>query len=420
MMPILKLAARSAWARRLTLGVTLVSIALSTAMLLAVERIRLDARQSFTQSVSGVDLIVGARTGSVQLMLYSVFHVGQATNNIEWTSFETLASHPAVAWAIPLSLGDSHRGFAVLGTSPEYFSRFRYSDDLRLQFRAGQPFAKVFDAVIGSELAQQLHYKLGDSITLSHGLGGQGMSEHSDKPFRIVGILAPTGTPVDRTAHIRLEAMTALHLDWVAGAPVPGLSIPQSLVQKFDLRPKEITSAMIGLKRRTDVFRMQRFVNEFRGEPLLAVMPGVALDELWQTIGMIERALFAVSALVTVVGLAGLISTLLAGLNERRRELAILRALGAGPRDVFLMLAVEGVLVTTAGALLGVAILFAASQLGAGWLLEHLGVVLASRGLSPSELGLLAAILLAGLLASLVPGWRAWRMSLADGLTPRL
>src|ERR1035437_9579460 len=116
MIPMLKLAARSAWARRLTLGVTLVSIALSTAMLLSVERIRLDARQSFTQSVTGVDLIVGARTGGVQLMLYSVFHVGQATNNIDWKSFETLASHPAVAWAIPLSLGDSHRGFAVLGT----------------------------------------------------------------------------------------------------------------------------------------------------------------------------------------------------------------------------------------------------------------------------------------------------------------
>ncbi len=220
--------------------------------------------------------------------------------------------------------------------------------------------------------------------------------------------------------HISLEAMTALHLDWIAGAPVPGLSIPQNLVQKFDLRPKEITSAMIGLKRRADVFRMQRFVNEFRGEPLLAVMPGVALDELWQTIGMVERALFAVSALVTVVGLAGLISTLLAGLNERRRELAILRALGAGPRDVFLMLAVEGVLVTAVGALIGIALLFAAARLGAGWLLEHFGVVLSSRVLSPTELILISVVLLLGLLSSLVPGWRAWRMSLADGLTPRV
>ena len=422
MTPILRLAARSAWARRLTLGVALFSIALSTAMLLSVERIRLDARQSFTQSVSGVDLVVGARTGGVQLMLYSVFHVGQASNNIEWKSFEALAKHPAVAWAIPLSLGDSYRGFAVLGTSPDYFSRFRYGDDQGLQFRAGQPFSAVFDAVVGSEVARQLDHHLGDSITLSHGLGepnSPGLRAHGDKPFRIVGVLAPTGTPVDRTVHISLEAMTALHLDWVAGAPIPGLSIAPDAVRKFDLQPHEITAAMIGLKRRIDVFRMQRFVNDYRDEPLLAVMPGVALDELWQTVGMVERALLAVSVLVTVVGLAGLISTLLAGLNERRRELAILRALGAGPRDIFLMLAAEGTLVATTGALIGVIMLFAATRLGTGWLLEHLGVVLSTRLLSPTEYLLLAAIVLAGLLASLVPGWRAWRMSLADGLTPR-
>ena len=420
MTPILKLAARSAWARRLTLGVTLFSIAISTAMLLSVERIRLDARRSFTQSVTGVDLVVGARTGGVQLMLYSVFHVGQATNNIDWKSFEALARHPAVAWAIPLSLGDSHRGFSVLGTTTEYFARFHYGDALALQFRSGQAFANVFETVIGSEVAKKLNYLVGDSITLSHGMGTHGLTEHTDKPFHVVGILAPTGTPVDRTVHISLEAMTALHLDWVAGAPVPGLNIPASFVQKFDLSPKEITSAMIGLKSRADVFRMQRFVNEFKGEPLLAVMPGVALDELWQTIGMIERALLAVTVLVIIVGLAGLISTMLASLNERCRELAILRALGAGPCDIFLMLSVEGLLVTTAGALLGVGILFVETQLGAGWLLEHLGVVISSRLLSSAELGLLALVLLTGLLASLVPGWRAWRMSLADGLTPRV
>lgn len=420
MTPVLKLAARSAWARRLTLGVTLVSIALSTAMLLSVERIRSDARQSFTQSVSGVDLIAGARTGGVQLLLYSVFHVGQASNNIDWKSFAALASHPAVAWAIPLSLGDSHRGFAVLGTSAEYFSRFHYGDGLALQFRDGQPFAGVFEAVVGSEVAAKLDYHVGDLITLSHGMGRRGLAEHADKPFHIVGILAPTGTPVDRTVHISLEAMTALHLDWVAGAPVPGLSIPPDFVRKFDLRPKEITAAMIGLRSRADVFRMQRFVDEFPGEPLLAVMPGVALDELWQTIGMVERALFAVSALVIVVGLAGLISTMLASLNERRRELAILRALGAGPGDVFLMLAVEGLLVTAAGVLLGIAVLFAETHLAAGWLLERLDVLISARLLSAGELELVAAVLATGLLASLVPGWRAWRMSLADGLTPRV
>ncbi len=425
MKAMLLLAGKSAWARRLTLGITLGAIALASALLLAVERVRHDARESFSQSVSGVDLVVGARSGGVQLMLYAVFHAGTASNNFSWDSYRAVADHPAVDWAVPLSLGDSHRGFAVLGTTPDYFSRFHHGDRQPLRFVTGKPFVTVFEAVLGSEVAAQLGYRLDDAITLSHGFGTASSnqagltSEHGDKPFRIVGVLAPTGTPVDRSVHVSLESITALHLDWAGGAPLPGVSIPPAFVAKFDLKPKEITAALVGLKQRGDVFRMQRFVNDFRAEPLLAVMPGVALDELWQTIGMVERVLQALSALVVAVGLAGLVATMLASLDQRRRELAILRALGAGPRDIFLMLTAEGLLVTTVGALLGVLLLAVASQLGAPLLQEQFGVTLSSRVYADNEFALLGAIIITGLLASLVPGWRAWRMSLADGLTPR-
>lgn len=421
MKAILTLAVRSAWARRLTLGVTLISIALSTALLLAVERVRVDARESFSQSVSGLDLVVGARTGAVQLMLYAVFHSGAASNNIDWKSYETLASHPAVDWAVPLSLGDSHRGYPVLGTTADYFTHFRYSDKQALKFSGGAPWNKVFEAVIGSDVADKLGYPLGHVIKLNHGMGSSvsGRIEHGDKPVKVVGILARTGTPVDRTVHVNLETITALHLDWVAGAPVPGVTIPAQFVAKFDLRPREITAAMIGLKQRSDVFRMQRFINEFRGEPLLAVMPGVALDELWQTLGMVEKSLLAISTLVVTIGLAGLIAVMLASLNERRRELAILRALGAGPRDMFLMLTAEGLLVTIVGALIGVLLLAVATPILAPLAQSQFGIILKTRLLSATELDLLGAVVLAGFFASLVPGWRAWRLSLADGLTPR-
>ena len=416
---VLRLAALSAWSRRLTLGLTLVAIALATTLLLAVERVRVDARHSFTQSVSGVDLVVGARTGGVQLMLYAVFHAGSASNNIQWKSYQAVSTHPAVEWSVPLSLGDSHRGYPVLGTLASYFQHFRYGEGEALRFTAGTSFADVFEAVLGSEVARGLGYRIGDSITLSHGLSELG-PEHGDKPFRIVGILAPTGTPVDRTLHVDLKAITALHLDWVGGAPLSGLKIAPEHVAKFDLQPQEITAALVGLKQRSDVFRMQRFVNDFRAEPLLGVLPGVALDELWQTVGMIERTLLAVSALVVLVGLAGLAATLLAGLNERRHELAILRALGAGPGQIFLMLITEGVLITALGAIVGFILLTLVSQLAAPWLLEHFGVALAKRWPSREELALIGAVVATGLLASLAPGWRAWRMSLADGLTPRL
>ena len=417
MRAVLLLALKSAWARRLTLGIALVAIALASALLLAVERVRSDARASFTQSVSGVDLVVGARSGAVQLMLYAVFHSGSATNNMRWESFEALATHPAVDWAVPLSLGDGHRGFPVLGTSAAYFERLRYGDRQALAFSAGKPFAEVFEAVLGSEVAAQLGYRPGDHITLSHGMAELG-PEHADKPFTVVGILAPTGTPVDRTVHVNLAAITAIHLDWAGGAPLPGLAIPAEQVHKFDLQPQEITAMLIGLKSRRDVFRLQRHINGYRGEPLLAVMPGVALDELWQTLATVEQTLLALSALVVAVGLAGLTATLLAGLNERRRELAILRALGAGPREIFMMLTVEGLLVTALGVLLG-AVLLAAGIVALGPLLREYGVHLSLRPPTANEWGLVASILTTGLLASLVPGWRAWRISLADGLTPR-
>lgn len=418
MKAILLLAFKSAWARRLTLGITLVAIALASALLLAVERVRVDARASFTQAISGVDLVVGPRTGAVQLMLYAVFHSGAATHNMKYESYEALATHPAVDWAVPLSLGDSHHGFPVLGTSVDYFARLRYGDRQALAFDAGKPFGEVFEAVLGSETAATLGYKIGDSITLTHGMAEMG-PEHADKPFTVVGILAPTGTPTDRSIHVSLDAITAIHLDWAGGAPMPGFAVPAEYVKKFDLKPTEITAMLIGLKSRSDVFRLQRHINGYRGEPLMAVLPGVALDELWQTLTVVERTLLALSALVVAVGLAGLMATMLAGLNERRRELAILRALGAGPGEIFLMLTIEGLLVTVLGVILGAGLLYAGILALAPVAQAQFGVHLAPRLFSTNEIALLLSIIGTGLVASLVPGWRAWRMSLADGLTPR-
>jgi len=417
---LLMLAARSAWNRRLTLGLTLVAITLSVALLLGVERIRHDARETFSQSVSGTDLVVGARSGAVQLMLYAVFRIGEPTNGIKWQSYRELAALPAVAWAIPLSLGDSHRGFPVLGTSVDYFTHFRYGESRSLAFAQGRSFDGLFEAVLGADVASDLGYRLEERIVLNHGMGDVSLAEHSDKPFVVTGILERTGTPVDRSVHISLEAMEAIHLDWQGGAPIPGLTIPPEFVGKFDLTPKSITAALIGLKNRAAVFGVQRHVNQYPGEPLLAVLPGVALDQLWQTLGMVERAMQAVSALVVAVGLAGLVAVMLSGLNERRRELAVLRAVGARPAEVFALLTVEAFCITLIGALGGVVLLVLLSWLLGPMAQAEFGVVMRPRLLSLSELQVLAAVMCAGLAASIVPGYRAYRYSLADGLTPRL
>ena len=417
------LAGRSAWNRRGTLALVLLSIALATLLLLTFERVRTDVRENFSNAVSGTDLIVGARTGPVQLMLYAVFRVGGATNNIRMSSVAAIAQHRAVAWVVPLSLGDSHRGFTVLGTTKDYFTRFRYGEREPLVLAQGQPFSGtlegLYGAVLGAEVAQRLQYRLGDHLVLSHGSGAIAGSEHADKPFTVVGILARTGTPVDRTVHISLQAMEAIHLDWLGGAPLPGMAIPADQARKFDLEPKQVTAALVGLKGRAAVFAVQRHVAEFEGEPLMAVLPGVALDELWDVVGIGEKALLGMSAMVALVSLAGLVATVLAGLNERRRELAVLRSVGAGPRDVLALLAVEGTLVTLGGVLLGTAATMGLIAGAGPWVQAHYGVALRLAAPTPSQWLLLAGVLAAGVLASLVPGLRAYRLSLADGLSPR-
>ena len=417
------MALRSAWNRRSTLSLVVMSVALSTFLLLTVERIRTDVRQNFSQSVSGTDLIVGARTGSMQLMLYAVFRVGGATNNVRMDSLQEIAKHRAVAWLVPLSLGDSHRGFPVLATTKDYFTHFLYGDRQSLVLAQGRPFDGTLDglyeAVIGAEVADALGYRLGQHVTLSHGSGAIPGAEHADKPFTVVGVLARTGTPVDRTLHISLEAMEALHLDWVAGVPMPGMKVAPEQARKFDLAPKQVTAALVGLKSRAAVFAVQRTVADYAREPLMAVLPGVALDELWDVVGVGERALLAMSAMVAFVSLAGLIAVVLAGLNERRRELAVLRAVGAAPRHVLLMLAAEGGIVTLLGALFGTVATGLVIAAAGPWAQARFGIALTMSAPTPEQWGLLSAVVAAGLLASLVPGWRAYRLSLADGLSPR-
>ena len=417
---LLHIALRSAWNRRLTLGLTLVAIALSVAMLLGVERLRYEAHRGFSLSISGTDLVVGARTSPVQLILYAVFRIGEATSNIAWKSFQDIAENPLVAWAVPISLGDSHHGFPVMGTTPAYFEHFQYSDSRRLSFVKGQPFRDVFDVVLGMEVASQLGYAIGDRIILSHGMGEIGLLAHDDKPFIVSGILAPTGTPVDRTLHISLEGITAIHLNWVGGVPMHGFTIPGEHVRKFDLTPKDVTAALVGMKSRAAVFKVQRQINEYKAEPLLAVMPGVALEQLWQVVGVAEKTLLAVTSMVVFVGLSGLAAVLLASLNERRREMAVLRAIGARRRDIFLLMVSESLLVTLGGVVLGIVLLSAASLALAPWVQANYGISLQPALVSVAELKLLVGVLVVGLLAGLLPGYRAYKMSLMDGLMSRI
>jgi len=421
-MYLLRLALASLGNRRFTAWLTVFAIALSVCLLLAVERVRTEARASFANTISGTDLIVGARSGSVNLLLYSVFRIGNATNNIRWDSFEHFADHRQVKWAIPISLGDSHRGYRVMGTSPAYFEHYRYARSQPLQLSSGRAFVDdPFEVVLGAEVAQALNYQLGQELVLAHGVATISLVKHDDKPFKVVGILKRTGTPVDRTLHISLAGMEALHVDWQNGMPARGAAkVSAEQARAMDLQPKQITAVLLGLNSKIATFSLQREINEFRGEPLLAILPGVALQELWSLMGTAEKALFVVSLFVVLTGLIGMLTAILTSLNERRREMAILRSVGARPWHIASLLIVEAFALALAGVLLGLLLLYLGIAAAQGYVQANYGLYLPLNLPTRYEWTLLGAILSAALLMGCVPAWRAYRQSLADGLSIRL
>lgn len=417
---LMKLARLSLWNRRGTVLMTWLSLTISIALLLGIDHLRTEAKNSFTSTVSGTDLIVGARAGQLNLLLYSVFRIGNATANISWPSYQRIIKHPQIAWSIPISLGDSHRGYRVMGTSGEYFQYYRYANSQPLVLKEGTAFSGVFETVLGADVAQKLGYTLGQQIELSHGVGAVSFSQHKDKPFTVVGILARTGTPVDQTVHVSLEAIEAIHLDWQQGAPMPGrqLNAEQALAQ--DLTPKSITAFMVGLKSRMATFTLQRQINEYKNEPLTAILPGVALAELWQMLGMVENLLLVISLLVLMAALVGMITTLLASMKQRQREMAVLRAAGAHPWYLFVLVQLEVLLVTVVSMLSAAALLFVSLVVLQDKLAADYGLFVGLNIIRLNTLYWAGAIVLLSALLAMVPGVLAYRKTLSDGLTVRL
>jgi putative ABC transport system permease protein len=415
---ILRLAFGSLVARALTVGMTILAIALSVALFLGVEKVRTGAKASFADTISGTDLIIGARSGSVQLLLYSVFRIGNATNNMTWKSYQDIAARTEVDWIVPISLGDSHRQFRVMGTTPAFFERYKYRSGKSLALRDGAVMSDLFDTVIGADVATTLGYDISDPIVVAHGLAS--FSKHENQPFHVSGILEKTGTPVDRTVIISLEAIEAVHVDWQSGAQIPGQSTPADVIRQMELEPQALTAALVGVKSRLQIFGLQRSINEYPLEALLAILPGVALQELWQIVGIAETALIAVSAMVVVTALIGMMATIFSSLNERRREMAIFRAMGARPRVVLGLLVLEAALMAAIGAILGLALLYVGLFIGQPLIDSAFGLWLPIEAPTMREVWVLLGVVAAGAIVSMIPALRAYRMSLADGMMVKI
>lgn len=469
---IFRVAKQSLLHRKVSVMLTFLALLVSVSLLLSIEHIRKEAKSSFYRTVSGVDLIVGARTGQINLLLSSVFRVGANANSVSWESYQSIVANPQVEWSIPLSLGDSHKGFAVIGTTNAYFEHYRYGDKRQLSFQAGGRFtssgesdsaidsasdsknnadkmsavSQHFDVVLGADAARQLNYKVGDEIIISHGVGKVSFSHHDDHPFTIVGILQFTGTPVDQGVHVGLNAIESIHTqgnqslskssisraslnklqepehadvehehEYSDKAALQPAHTPLETLAKQDTnqhalaQPTQVSAFMLGLKSRIAVLQIQRQVNQSKLEPLSAIIPGVALGELWRLVGAVENVLRIISAAVLVASLLGLSTMLLASLRERRAEISVFRIMGAKPSFVFWLLQLEALSIALGASVFAVLLVTGLILLSNDWLLAEYGLSLSANILSVHTLWMIGVVLIATFVIALIPSIGAYR-----------
>ena len=415
---LLKLTFNSLYARLLTVGMTVFAISLSLMLYMSVEKLRTSAYTSLTDTISQTDLIVGARTSSVQLLLYSVFRIGNATNNITWESYADVIDRKEVAWSVPISLGDSHKGFRVMGTNNEFFKRYKFRGGQSIELEQGNNLDDLYDVILGAGVAEKLNYSVGTPLIVSHGL--QSFSDHDDQPFKVSGILAKTGTPVDNTVIVSLEAIEAIHVDWSTGAKIPGQITSVEEIRQMDLSPKNITAALIGVNSKLQIFQLQRWINEYPEESLSSILPGVALQELWRIVGVVENLLLGISVTVIFTTLIGMTAIIFSSLNERRREMAIWRAMGASPKVVIGLLMLEAFIISVMSIIVSTVMLFLTLYVLQPWIDNTYGILVNIETLAVKDIYIFMLFILSASLVSLIPAIRAYWFSINDGMTIKI
>ena len=418
-MSLFSLALKSAKNRKTSLLLAMLCIAISVFLLIGIDKIRKEVKSSFLNTISQTDLIVGARSGSINLLLYSVFHIGSATNNITWDSYQNIANDKKVKWSIPLSLGDSHRNYRVIGTSADFFTHYRYASAKPLALQKGKVFSTPFEVVLGQSVASKLGYHIGDKIILSHGLVSSQFSSHKESPFVIVGILESTLTPIDSGLYVALEGLDAIHEGWSLGSYNEASKKLLKLTQSgkgAKKQPKQITAFLLGLNNKIHTFSFMREITNYKKEALLAILPGATLADLWRSIGNFEQILRAISYLVLFASITTLLIVLLSTLHLRRREMTILRCLGARYYHIFGLYLFESLLVIVMGVLFALGCFYLGIFLAKPWLASAHNLHIALTFLDSEQMFMVLFCILIGAVVSLIPGLIAYKKSLLDGL----
>ncbi len=411
---LLLLVSKSLREHLLSSGVTIVSIALGSGLTMAVYTVTDQAEEAFTGGEVGFDAVLGARGSALQLVLNTVFHLETSPGNIPWSMYQELAADPRVALAVPYAVGDNHRGFRIVGTTPELFTELEFRKGER--YRAA-PGGRIFypeypEAVIGSIVARETGLGVGSTFHPYHGVQFIEDTRH-EETYTVVGVLEATNSPSDRVIWIPLEGVFRMGGHVLRGGgesfrAEPGASIPDE--------HKEISAVMLSFADKKAGFQLDQMVNKQGKVATLAWPIGASMAELFRKIGWITRVLELVAVLVVLVAAGTILASITNTMRERRKEFAILRALGARRRTVFAAIVLESSSLAFVGAIIGLAV-HAAIVLGAAWSVrEQTGVVLTLARFHPVLIAVPVGVTLLGALAGLIPARSAYSTDVATNL----
>ncbi len=413
-----KLLFKSIHSRALPVALVTITLMASMVLLLSIERIQKATEQGFNQSISGVDVIIGPRSSSLEVVLYTVFHLGRPTNNITMQTIDDIKKSRDIDWLVPIALGDSHKGFRVIATDKNYFKYVKYAGDKQLVFASGGAFAEISGAVVGADVAKKLGYEVGSSVYISHGSGKSTGKKHDDFSFKVSGVLDKTGTPIDKAVFVDLKGYELVHIGWQSGKKVFDLSrIDISSIPEEELMPKTVTAAFVGLKSKFALFHFTKSIRDYQQEAISAIMPGIALAELWSIVGMVDKGFELLSWIIIAISLIAMITLIISSIENRKREMTIYRANGASPMYLAGLVVYEAMFIGIVAIIGAIAFVALATYFANEQINVMLGITPEFNWVSLEELKVFGIILLAGMLSSLIPAAIVFKKNLHQGLS---
>lgn len=383
--------------------VTALSLSLAGGLLMTVWSLKTQARQTFERMDGGWDAVLGARSSKLQLVLNAVFHLEASPGNIRPADLAALAASPVVKTVVPLAMGDNYQGFRIVGTSTNHFTDHEFAEGRKFRVREGRLFEDGYrEALIGAFAAEKLGFKVGTEFKPYHGLNYASNARDNvqhDEVYVVVGVLEASNTPADRVV-------------WI---PIAGI---QNMAGHDPATSQDVSAALVKLRDPAAGFRLDQLYNK-QGDKLTFAWPiGTVMAQLFDKIGWFDSVLTLVAWLVALVAAASVLASIYNSMSARRRDLAILRALGARRRIIFTSIVAEASAIAAMGAACGFLVHFALLYGAAVLVRTQTGVVI--EPFQPSWVWLWAPASLIGLaaLAGTVPAFKAYGVDVASSLSP--